>query len=229
MMASLAAIREALRDCLAWCERIRVAPPPHHAAYLAEEPWPYNDSGFSFQAHPDSIAAAVRSRELADAALRFLPASAQEIYGPAYRVEPWPDAPPATAAAFDRFVQVRRHLQNGRVPHPSLAEAEVEQELGRLQALVLTDWQRTVWDSASAFVSAGFFDLHDVPGWDTWLGLIELPPSSVDGLPERWLVSWVPLWARPLVAEAIRVNPVACLAWGTVSTAGEITAPTWSR
>jgi len=221
MTLQLTTLREALRDCLAWCERFRMAPPPNHEAYLSADPWPYDGSRYFFQTHPDSIAAVIRSLELAAPALRFLPDSARENYGPAYHVEPWPDAAPETVAAFDRFVQARRQLLAGRATSTVLSDEEVEQELARPRTLLLTDWQATVWDGASAFVSAGFVDLHDVPGWDTWLALIELPDlASADGPTGLCLVSSVPIWASELVEKAISFNPVACISWGTLSATG---------
>jgi hypothetical protein len=110
-----------------------------------------------------------------------------------------------------------------------LADAAVAQELARPRALVLTDWEATVWDGAAAFASGGLFDLFDVPGWDTWLALVELPDASPAGRgTSPYLLSWVPLWARELVERAIAVHPVAALSWGTVTAAG-IAARGWGR
>lgn len=35
----------------------------------------------------------------------------------------------------------------------------------------------------------GFFDLHECPPWDTWVGYFR---DDVEGLTERYLVAWVP-------------------------------------
>jgi hypothetical protein len=55
---------------------------------------------------------------------------------------------------------------------------------------------------AAEYSSNGFFDVHNVPPWDTWI-------SSDGGA----LVSWVPKILIPLAQAGIDANPEACIAW----------------
>jgi hypothetical protein len=64
-----------------------------------------------------------------------------------------------------------------------------------------------VWDSAAQWTTSGFFDDHDAPGWDTWVGLFEA------GRRGSYLVSWVPSELKELVERGIAANPVECISW----------------
>ncbi len=227
MTTQFATIRESLQDCLAYCERLRTVPPPDQEAYRSGTSWYHGcDDWAALLTHPDALASIVRSRVLAEPALRYLSDDSRRCYRAAFRVEPWPDAASETVT-FGRFIQARRQLLEGRAVGTVLSHEEVTRELVRPRALLLADWQASVWDGASAAVSAGFVDLHDVPGWDTWLALVELPDfASGDGPTHFCLVSWVPVWAAALVEEAIKFNPSRCLSWAAISTDG-ITAKGW--
>lgn len=221
-------IRETLYDCLAWCAPLRVNPPSSMAAWPFSTRWGCEE-WTALLRRPDTLAALVRSWTLAEPALQYLPDDVRACYGPDYQVASDPNAAPATTAAFDRFVQARRRLVGHGPSRGAITEAIVEQELGRPRCLLLADWSASVWDGTAAAQSAGFVDLCDVPGWDTWLTLVDLPGlASAAGASGLCLVSWVPIWAGALVDEAIRVNPVACLSWGIVSAAG-ITAKGWGQ
>jgi hypothetical protein len=60
---------------------------------------------------------------------------------------------------------------------------------------------------AACLSSGGFFDVNNVPPWDTWLCLTE------DGV----LVSWVPPDLVDRVAAGIEVNPEVCIQWPAAS------------
>jgi hypothetical protein len=62
-------------------------------------------------------------------------------------------------------------------------------------------------DGAAEEASGGFFDVENVPAWDTWVGLYQ------DERGEDYLVSWVPPSFREIVGEGIRVNPEECIHW----------------
>jgi len=57
-------------------------------------------------------------------------------------------------------------------------------------------------DGAAQYASKGFFDVQNVPPWDTWVCLIE-----------RYLVSWVPPLLMDLASQGIDVNPEQCILW----------------
>lgn len=65
----------------------------------------------------------------------------------------------------------------------------------------------TVWDGASEAVSGEFFDVHDAPPWDLWLGWM------IDPDRREYLVSWVPPMFVEPVQNGIDVNPVECIWW----------------
>src|SRR4051794_3476968 len=62
-------------------------------------------------------------------------------------------------------------------------------------------------DGAAEAESKGFFDAHDAPPWDTWIGLFD------DGRDSECLVSWVPPELVAIAQAGIAVNPVECIRW----------------
>jgi hypothetical protein len=57
-------------------------------------------------------------------------------------------------------------------------------------------------DGAARYASKGFFDVDNVPPWDTWV-------SFSRGI----LLSWVPPQLVPLAQSGIDVNPECCIQW----------------
>jgi hypothetical protein len=57
-------------------------------------------------------------------------------------------------------------------------------------------------DGAAQCSSKGFFDVNNIPPWDTWICFFE-----------RYLVSWVPPRLLPLASAGIDVNPEQCILW----------------
>ena len=67
-------------------------------------------------------------------------------------------------------------------------------------------------DGAAAEASGGYFDLDNVPPWDTWIWIEDSPPHAQAGF-KWWIATWVP---PALVGHAERgrsVNPEQCLQW----------------
>ena len=58
-------------------------------------------------------------------------------------------------------------------------------------------------DGAACAASSGFFDIDNVPPWDTWLCFAD----------DRFLVSWVPSTLVAMAAAGIHVNPECCILW----------------
>jgi hypothetical protein len=79
----------------------------------------------------------------------------------------------------------------------------------------------TVWDGASEHASRGFFDVGDVPPWDTWLAYVDEQPNVEADLHAKgaywvsYLVCWVPAPLVDLVTQGICANPVECVAWAS--------------
>jgi hypothetical protein len=215
-------LEESLGDCLAWCQSLHLASPSDLEDYRARGSWFRGCEDWArLLDHPEAPATLIRSRILARPALRFLEEDVRACYGAGYRVESWPDSAPGTDAAFTRFLAARRDALAAQDTRLWPMTAEVKQEMARPRALLLTNWQRSVWDGASASASAGWVDLCDIPGWDTWIAVIDIPIPTIEGtLNERCLVSWVPSWAAELIDEAICFNPVECLSWAKLTTTG---------
>jgi len=62
---------------------------------------------------------------------------------------------------------------------------------------------RELADGAACAASAGFFDVHNAPPWDTWLCFAD----------DRFLVAWVPPPLLDRAADGIEVNPEQCILW----------------
>jgi hypothetical protein len=62
--------------------------------------------------------------------------------------------------------------------------------------------QDSLSDGAATVQSEGFFDVDNVPAWDTWI--------YFDG---RILLSWVPTELISRVQSGIDVNPEECIKW----------------
>lgn len=71
--------------------------------------------------------------------------------------------------------------------------------------------EESVWDGAAEAASHEFFDVADIPAWDTWCyyGIEEkMEPTS-------FIVSWVPPDFIELAQSGIDVNPVECIQWAS--------------
>lgn len=68
-------------------------------------------------------------------------------------------------------------------------------------------------DGASEVASRGFFDVHNVPPWDTWIALARDPGASRPGGYDEYVVSRVPPALIATVQAGIDVNVEGCIAW----------------
>jgi hypothetical protein len=57
-------------------------------------------------------------------------------------------------------------------------------------------------DGAAEYASMGFFDVENVPPWDTWIVMFG-----------KYLISWVPPQLIRLVKEGLDVSPEQCILW----------------
>jgi hypothetical protein len=83
--------------------------------------------------------------------------------------------------------------------------ADLRAEFGGGRLLVCRPHESTD-DGAAEFASRGFFDVHNVPPWDTWLAYYKA---------EMTLVSWVPPEFIELAQGGIEVDPLGSLEWLT--------------
>jgi hypothetical protein len=67
-------------------------------------------------------------------------------------------------------------------------------------------------DGAADVQSNGFFDVHNVPPWDTWIALAD-DGCEADVSFRQYIVAWVPPSLVRFAAAGIEVNPEECIAW----------------
>jgi len=83
--------------------------------------------------------------------------------------------------------------------YPSVSQADITQ--GRI---LLYSPDGNLCDGAAIYPSKGFFDVDNMPPWDTWV-------CYANG----HLVSWVPRILEELASAGIEVNPEQCIEWST--------------
>lgn len=101
-----------------------------------------------------------------------------------------------TPEAVETLVRRRMELLPERAKREQIPVNPYE---GRL--LLFTP-QDSLSDGAATVASEGFFDVDNVPAWDTWL--------YFDG---HILASWVPPQLIAKVQSGIDVNPEGCIRW----------------
>ena len=58
----------------------------------------------------------------------------------------------------------------------------------------------------------GFFDVNNVPPWDTWVAYLK-DARSAECYDTEYLIAWIPREFVPLADEGITVNPERCIRW----------------
>ena len=61
--------------------------------------------------------------------------------------------------------------------------------------------------------SEGYFDVNNVPPWDTWVLLTEPSDRVVDASYSTCLIAWVPPTHVLRAQRGIEVNPEECICW----------------
>jgi hypothetical protein len=85
---------------------------------------------------------------------------------------------------------------------------------GRL--LACSSFSQSVWSGESEISSKGFFNLEDLPPWDTWVCFVPQPPDPAASEKDTityFLISWVPSQFVENVQEGINANPYDCISW----------------
>ena len=67
-------------------------------------------------------------------------------------------------------------------------------------------------DGAAELASDGFFDGHNTPPWDTWVGYFRDGVDPVRGY-DAYLLAYVPAPFVPLAERGVLVNPERCIVW----------------
>ncbi len=68
-------------------------------------------------------------------------------------------------------------------------------------------------DGAAEHETAGYFDVHNTPPWDTWIALVE--DATAKRMETRFLVAYVPSAFVEAVGRGIWTNPEECICWLT--------------
>jgi uncharacterized protein (TIGR02996 family) len=81
--------------------------------------------------------------------------------------------------------------------------------------LLLFDPDGTLSDGAASQESSGFFDVENIPAWDTWVWYVEDRDISQYAwtMFASYLVAWVPPHLLEFVDAGIRINPEECIRW----------------
>ncbi len=61
--------------------------------------------------------------------------------------------------------------------------------------------------------TAGFFDVNNVPPWDTWVDYFQDQQQNPDSFDTEYLIAWIPKEFVDLANEGIAVNPEQCILW----------------
>jgi hypothetical protein len=93
--------------------------------------------------------------------------------------------------------------------YPALSQVNLTQ--GRI---LLYAPDENLFDGAAKYSSKGFFDVNNVPPWDTWVCYFDI-----------YLLSWVPPVLEELASAGIEVNPEQCIQWATPTFVNSLTDP----
>jgi len=66
-------------------------------------------------------------------------------------------------------------------------------------------------DGAAEVASEGFFDINNIPPWDTWIGLYRSNVRDVSY--QAYLISSVPELFLAQAGSGVDVNPEGCIMW----------------
>jgi hypothetical protein len=61
--------------------------------------------------------------------------------------------------------------------------------------------------------TAGFFDVNNVPPWDTWVTYFQDEQQNIDFFDREYLITWIPPDFVDMANEGVAVNPEQCILW----------------
>ncbi|WP_253903345.1 hypothetical protein [Corallococcus exiguus] len=115
----------------------------------------------------------------------------------------------------DRFQMMERVISNrhcavrGRPPRALPPREGARLQGGRLIVYFPDD---NTCDGGAELATRGYFDVDNIPPWDTWVGMFREDPES-DTQSADYLIAWVPPVFLDSVAQGIFVNPEQCIQW----------------
>jgi len=113
----------------------------------------------------------------------------------------------------DRATTVRHVLAARASTDPAVRSAIPVRSIEELGSgrLLLYFPDANLADGAAEVETGGFFDVDNVPPWDTWIGLFRDESADISFV--EYLVSWVPAEFVELVERGIYANPEDCILW----------------
>jgi hypothetical protein len=119
------------------------------------------------------------------------------------------DVPGGPQATVDMLVAARGRLLRAEPAHPTARCADLAG--GRLLAY---DPDANLFDGFVEAETRGFYDVDNIPPWDTWLCYTRERDSSLGWQYwDAYLVSWVPPQCVPLAQQGIDLIAEDCIAW----------------
>jgi hypothetical protein len=118
-------------------------------------------------------------------------------------------------------IRVRRSRRLARAGITKLQPAK-DLQGGRL---ILFEPDATASDGAAESISQGYFDVHNVPPFDTWVWYVDeqfnaqeiyeqsVRRSQASLQPSEYLIAWVPSRFLEIVNAGIDVIPEECVSW----------------
>lgn len=124
---------------------------------------------------------------------------AQQLRTPLLRPEPFVSE--QSPVERERIVETLAEKRAGQLRLDQRYPLAVVNDLtgGRLLQYAPDD---NLCDGAAQYSSKGFFDVDNIPPWDTWICFIE-----------PYLISWVPPRLLDLAGIGVDVNPEQCILW----------------
>lgn len=107
--------------------------------------------------------------------------------------------------AYSEYLEKKATMIHGQVTieHPTHLFAPL--------SLLLVRWRDSLFDGVCTPETDGYIDADCIPGWDTWVTIVELETQD-DG---HALLCWVPSQLCRKVDDAIAVDAASCLSWLT--------------
>jgi len=106
------------------------------------------------------------------------------------------------------------HVANARESYgwPETRNPTVPRDLGGGRLLIYFP-EVDLSCGAAEQETEGFFDVHNVPPWDTWVTYLQEHGRNSDSFDSEYLIAWVPPSFVSLVNNGIYVNPEECIRW----------------
>jgi hypothetical protein len=118
------------------------------------------------------------------------------------------DTGPERVAVVEGLAEERARLLRSAGTYPDRWAEDLAG--GRLLAY---DPDGNLFDGAAEESSGGFFDVDNIPPWDTWICYAGERNASTWKPFDSYLISWVPPSFLDLAEQGIWINPEECIVW----------------